>query len=480
MKPQTHATLGRYGVECEIGRGAMGVVYRARDPKIDRTVAIKTISLAGRDSAEYHDYRERFLNEARAAGCLSHPGIVTVFDADEDPDTHEPFIVMEYVAGRPLNAVLAESGGRLSSEKSLLLAIEIAQALDYAHAQGVVHGDIKPSNIVITSDGRAKIADFGVARFTHGFVTGKGAIFGSPAYMAPEQLNGGHPEARSDLFSLGVMLYSMLTGFRPFQGNSAETVCFKVMNSEPVPVTSFQADLPPGLDAIVSRAIAKEPADRYQSGAEMAEALYAFASRSSFLDDPVTVFARTENNRPRTKSQAPVSNAIFWRAMTIVFLTGILLASIQLARRFHDAENLLPPSFPAPAAPSVQKAAIVKPRMRSTAKKPSAVPVQTARLRVEILHHFESAKASVWIDDQLVLDQDLQGNDQRHPFLRAVEMNQTSSLEFAPGKHSLQVHVIAAGADFDQSQKLEATLSPGAQHILLINCDKRTIQVSLK
>src|SRR5262249_55470270 len=171
-----------------------------------------------------------------------------------------------------------------------------------------------------------------------------GAIFGSPAYMAPEQLNGGHPDARSDLFSLGVMLYSMLTGFRPFQGNSAETVCFKVMNSEPVPVTSFQAGLPPGLDAIVSRAIAKEPKDRYQSGSEMAQALRAVASQTSTVDDTARFLARRNARLRRASDNAPASNPFFWRAMTIIFLTGILLSAIQFNRNFHEPEKLLPPT----------------------------------------------------------------------------------------------------------------------------------------
>jgi serine/threonine-protein kinase len=263
-------TLGRYQIEAEIGRGAMGVVYRARDPKIDRLVAIKTISLAGQEPEEEQAYRARFVQEVRAAGRLSHPGIVAIFDAGEDPDTREPYLVMEYVAGESLGKILAGGDHKLPLPDALQYAYEIAEALDYAHAQGVIHRDIKPANILVTEDGRAKIADFGVARLNHALVTHNGQIFGSPAYMAPEQMSGA-ADARSDLFSLGVMLYSMITGFRPFQGNSAETVCFKVMNIEPVPVTSLQHDVPAELDAIIARAIAKDPADRFQSGAEMAQ-----------------------------------------------------------------------------------------------------------------------------------------------------------------------------------------------------------------
>jgi len=180
----------------------MGVVYRARDPKIDRLVAIKTISLAGQEPEEEQAYRERFVQEARAAGRLSHPGIVAIFDAGEDPETHEPYLVMEYVAGEPLSRILAGGDHKLPLSDALQCACKVAEALDYAHSQGVIHRDIKPANILITEDGRAKIADFGVARLNHALVTHKGQIFGSPAYMAPEQLSGGVADARSDLFSL--------------------------------------------------------------------------------------------------------------------------------------------------------------------------------------------------------------------------------------------------------------------------------------
>src|SRR5215471_4119779 len=281
VKTRTQPSLGRYQIEAEIGRGAMGVVYRASDPKIDRLVAIKTISLAGQEPQEEEEYRERFLQEARAAGRLSHPGIVTIFDAGEDPKTHEPYLVMEYVSGQPLSKILSGLDRCLPVETALHYALEIVEALDYAHSQGVVHRDIKPANILITDDDHAKIADFGVARLNHTLTTHTGQIFGSPAYMPPEQLTMGHADARSDLFSVGVMLYSMLTGFRPFQGNSAETVCFKVMNVEPVPVTSFQADLHPGLDGIVSKAIAKDPDERYQSGSALAKDIREFLASNA-------------------------------------------------------------------------------------------------------------------------------------------------------------------------------------------------------
>jgi len=248
----------------------MGVVYKARDPKINRIVAVKTISLAGQPPEEEREYRERFLREAEAAGRVSHPGIVTIFDVGEEPETRAPYIVMELVSGEPLDKLLSKDERKLPVETALQLALELAEALDCAHRQGVVHRDLKPANILMTEDGHAKIADFGVAKLNLSNQTLAGRTLGTPAYMSPEQLNGEAVDGRSDLFSLGVILYTVLTGHRPFQGNSATTVSFKVVNHDPIPATLLDTELPQGLDHIIERAMAKDPAERYQRGAEMA------------------------------------------------------------------------------------------------------------------------------------------------------------------------------------------------------------------
>ena len=262
--------FGRYQILTELGRGAMGVVYKALDPKINRLVAVKTISMAGQPPEEEREYRERFFREAEAAGRLSHPGIVTIFDVGEEPETRAPYIVMELVGGQSLDKVLArDDDHKLPLETALQLGLELAEALDCAQSQGVIHRDLKPANILITEDGHAKIADFGVAKLNLANHSLAGRVLGTPAYMSPEQLNGETVDGRSDLFSLGVVLYTVLTGYRPFQGNSALTVSFKVVHREPVPATVLDSDLPPGLDHIIARAIAKDPARRYQRGREM-------------------------------------------------------------------------------------------------------------------------------------------------------------------------------------------------------------------
>jgi serine/threonine-protein kinase len=262
--------FGRYEILAELGRGAMGIVYQARDPKINRVVAVKTFSLAGQPPEEEQEYRERFFREAEAAGRLSHPGIVTIFDVGEEAGTHAPYIVMEFVSGQSLEKLLARDDQKLSLDVALQLTHELAEALDCAHGQGVVHRDLKPANILITEDGHAKIADFGVAKLNLANHTMGGRAMGTPAYMSPEQLNGEEVDGRSDLFSLGVVLYTVLTGYRPFQGNSAMTVSFKVVNRDPVPATVLDTELPPGVDYIIARAMAKDPLQRYQRGMEMA------------------------------------------------------------------------------------------------------------------------------------------------------------------------------------------------------------------
>src|SRR6202166_2434813 len=261
--------FGRYEILTELGRGAMGVGYKARDPRINRVVAVKTISLAGQPPEEDGEYRERFFREAEAAGRLSHPGIVTVFDAGEEPETRAPYIVMEFVGGESLEKMLARNDRKLPVAMALQLTMEVAEALDNAHCMGVVHRDLKPANILLTADGHAKIADFGVAKLNLAHQSSMGRAVGTPAYMSPEQLNGDVVDGRSDLFSLGVILYTILTGHRPFQGNSALTVSYKVVNRDPIPATLLDTELPPGLDYIITRSMAKDPRERYQRGMEM-------------------------------------------------------------------------------------------------------------------------------------------------------------------------------------------------------------------
>jgi serine/threonine protein kinase len=266
--------IGRYEVIGELGRGAMGIVYKARDPAIDRIVAMKTY-VAGADGAD-DEFRYRFEREARAAGKLSHPGVVTVHDLVKD-DSGQPHIVMEFVDGTTLTRMLAEQAA-VAFERAVEIGIELAQALDYAHERGLVHRDIKPDNIIIGRDGRAKIMDFGIARMGGTDLTQAGQILGTPSFMAPEQFRSSRVDGRADLFSLGSTLYFVFTGEKPFKGKSTVEVAHAITTTEPRPPSVARAHLPPGIDAILKKCLEKNPDDRFQAARELADALKALAA----------------------------------------------------------------------------------------------------------------------------------------------------------------------------------------------------------
>ncbi|TAK41993.1 MAG: serine/threonine protein kinase, partial [Betaproteobacteria bacterium] len=267
--------FGRYLIVGELGRGAMGAVYRAIDPLIEREVAIKTL-LPHLPEDEMVAVRERFLREARSAGRLNHPNIVTIFDVGEQDGL--AYIAMELLEGRTLQQMLTESR-RLPVATAADIAAQVADALDHALGFGIVHRDVKPANIMVSASGRAKLADFGVAHLPSASMTHTGAALGSPKYMAPEQVIGQPVDPRADIFSLGAVLYEMLTGRTPFE-REGETTVFALMNrivAEPhAPVSKIDPSLPPAFDRILARALAKLPADRYQRAGEMARDLRGY------------------------------------------------------------------------------------------------------------------------------------------------------------------------------------------------------------
>jgi len=267
MEPQK---LGRFEVLSEIGRGAMGIVYKAKDPMLERTVAIKTINMGmDRDGAEM--YEKRFYQEARAAGGLNHPNIVTVYDIGKTEI--ECYMAMEYIEGAELRTLLLP-GKPLPVPRALSIAAQVAEGLAYAHERGVVHRDIKPANIMVPDSGAVKITDFGIARMRSSNVqTQTGMMMGSPKYMSPEQVIGKRADHRSDIFSLGVILYEMLTGAAPFTGESVNAVMYQIVNFVPPAPSAINPAAPGALDGIVARMLAKSLDERYQSAAEIARAL---------------------------------------------------------------------------------------------------------------------------------------------------------------------------------------------------------------
>ena len=264
--------LGRYEIEKELGKGAMGVVYYGKDPKIGRVVAIKTMALAQEFEAdELQDVKERFFREAETAGRLNHPNIVSIYDAGEEHDL--AYIAMEFLKGKDL-VPFTKPDNLLPLPKVMSIIARVADALDYAHKQNVVHRDIKPANIMYDPDtDTPKVTDFGIARITDSSKTKTGMVLGTPSYMSPEQLAGKKIQGGSDLFSLGVSLYQLACGKLPFEGDSMAQLMYRIANETHTDILSIRADLPPCLVAIVNKSLAKQNEDRYANGAEMAEAL---------------------------------------------------------------------------------------------------------------------------------------------------------------------------------------------------------------
>jgi eukaryotic-like serine/threonine-protein kinase len=273
----TLTKAGRYEIQGELGRGAMGVVYKAVDPVIGRTVAVKTLRLSEEGTGlSRPELLNRFQTEARAAGLLTHPNIVVVFDAGEEEGLY--YITMELVEGKSLQALL-DSGQAFPLPRVLRIMEQTCSALHFAHERNIVHRDIKPANLMLTADDTVKVTDFGTAKILQfGTVQQTAHVMGTPSYMSPEQVKGRVVDGRSDIFSLGVLLYEMITGEKPFPGQNITTVIYKIVNEEPVPPRQIDPSIHTGLSAVVMKALAKEPSARYQNCRDMLEDLKNYRS----------------------------------------------------------------------------------------------------------------------------------------------------------------------------------------------------------
>jgi serine/threonine protein kinase len=532
--------FGRYEILGELGRGAMGIVYKARDPQIDRIVALKTVPLRGQEPDAETEYRMRFMNEAQAAGRLHHPGIVAVFDVGEEAEHRDPYIVLEYVPGEALNRVLKREK-KLLLATALQFALEIAEALDYAHGQGVTHRDIKPGNILITPDGHPKIADFGIAKLNLAHFTLPGKVLGTPAYMAPEQLAGEGVDGRSDLFSLGVILYTMVAGHSPFQGDSATTVCFKVANREPVPASALDLNLPTELDAVIARAMAKDPVKRYQSGAEFAEALcnlQMLCQPGSTTTSFVTTLGTTTRKKthPRGLSGGPAVGLAYAAKLVraeflkspiedlilgVATLILLVIVGVQSKLLFNTHQEAADPgllrSQPVPAqiahggqgpasggssavarttAPARPAKANKAQRTGSAAKgtnaqsAPSPVPapepvkqivVSLSTVELAIRHQFKDATLTVWIDDKLALTRPLHGGSQKRLVVfNGVRGIESETLKVPAGKHILRFRTRTADQTTDLSRTISGDFIGGNDQTLQISFDKHNTYMHLE
>ncbi len=431
----TMVKAGRYEILSELGRGAMGVVYRAMDPVIGRAVAVKTIRLSEEGTGLTRpELLTRFQTEARAAGLLTHPNIVVVYDAGEENGLY--FITMELVEGQSLQALL-DGGHAFPVPRVVRIVEQTCSALQFAHERNVVHRDIKPANLMLTADDTVKVTDFGTAKILQfGSVQQTAHVMGTPSYMSPEQVKGRPVDGRSDIFSLGVMLYEMLTGEKPFPGQSITTVIYKIVNEDPVPPRQINPSIHPGLNDIVLRALAKEPEVRYQSCREMLEDLRNYRAlggsernpdatqitprygstlplnaeaanpRGAYVEDHMTAAAvRSLQNRAGGPSQTPLvrrtgtvqpveppkKKNTFGTVLAALFLVAVIIyggnrlrPEFQAARQRNNStrQDLVPQGTPAqspagkdtPADQGTSSATVTAP---TTISVPGQIPPQT-------------------------------------------------------------------------------------------------------
>jgi eukaryotic-like serine/threonine-protein kinase len=314
MLAQEKAKIGRYEIIGLLGEGAMGTVYRAFDPLIERVIALKTIRLST-SRKEHDEFVARFYREAKSAGRLNHPNIVTIHDMGEADNL--AYIAMEYLEGFSLRDML-DQRGRLPPHDALRIAVDVVEALAYAHECGVVHRDIKPANIHVMSDGSVKLTDFGIAHLIHVRETRAGMLLGSPLYMSPEQVKGQVPDGRTDIFSLGVVLYEMLTGQVPFAADNLATILYRVVNDSCPHASAIHQALPADLDPVLERAMAKDPTMRYPNAGAMSEAMNAWLhSHPNGIGPQLPPYAFMARRRRRQ-----------WRMAATITAPFLVLASI--------------------------------------------------------------------------------------------------------------------------------------------------------
>jgi serine/threonine-protein kinase len=409
METPPQGKIGRYVIQGELGRGAMGIVYRAQDPAIGRTVAVKTIRIGQfNDEREVKHVQDRMMREAQAAGILSHTNIVTIYDIQHENGT--AFIFMEFVDGETLEKMLLAD---TPIDKQLILYIlkQAAEALDYAHQRGIVHRDVKPANIMVRRDGVAKIADFGIARMQSHSLTQTGQILGTPNYMSPEQISGKPVDGRADQYSLAVILYEVLTGEKPFVADSLPTLLFRVVSEAPQPAARLNPTLSPAIDAVLQRGLAKSPDERFPTCSEFIRSLdracqsapgWTTVTRGSILNQPTHTALPTQPapkpvyvpaqpapqpvppqpQQKAPKTPAPQKKSINTNAViAVAAITAILGAAAVGGKLWYDkqqqakVEPVSPQvTEPAPTPPQPAKKSEPQAQTAPASPRPTAVP----------------------------------------------------------------------------------------------------------
>ncbi|HEX6851993.1 MAG TPA: serine/threonine-protein kinase [Candidatus Polarisedimenticolaceae bacterium] len=418
--PTTERRIGRYVLHDPVGRGAMGIVYRAEDPLIQRTVAVKVLhATRAMTPQQVAVARERFRREAESAGSIDHPNIIRIFDVGEDYDTGEMYIVMEYVSGPSLESLLGGDG--LEVERAVEIIGQIASGLDAAHAQGLIHRDVKPSNVLLTDKGTVKLVDFGITHVATSTLTQDMRDVGTPAYMSPEQVNGRTLDARADVFSLGVLSYEILAGRKPFEGTDAVTLAHAIAYAQPLPISKVNPRLPQALDAVAERALAKEPADRFASGREFHEALAACLTGAGRARSPARVRAWSG------RQLAP------WGVLGATALVALAFLNDSNGERGAPVVEG-PSSRPAVPLATPVPAPVPNPVPVVPSTRPS---VPKAKVTISLVHRVRRGRLVVSLDGAPILDEEFSKS--------RVTILQTTTwdpLEAPAGQHTLRARVI--------------------------------------
>lgn len=492
--------IGRYEIQRELGRGMMGLVYEAYDTVLGRAVALKTIKLAFVVTpAEAESFEQRFFTEARIASRLSHPGIVVVHDVGKDAETGVLYIVLEYLQGRTL-AEMTAGHQPLYWRDALQITSKLARALHHAHSHGVVHRDIKPANVLVLDNGEPKILDFGIAKIETARIklTTAGQSFGSPLFMSPEQAQGTDVVPQSDLFSLGSILYTLLTGHSPFHAPSIPAVLLRICKEDPLPPSLTAAGLPNDVDAIAARALAKQPADRYPNGQMMAEDLedvlnerparHVAAARQPPLSertmaedvepaamDPLAELSALVDDAlvasPPAARSAPGAGAATRRPpRVLVYGAAGLIAVVGLMAYFgprKGADDASPAA--AGSAPAKQETAVPQ------TKSPEETP---ARLIIDFEHPFRAGTLRIWVDEQLVIEKEFYGRQKKVIAVKTWSGSLEEVVDVSPGLRAVKVEVSWDGGD--RLERTERTLKAGATRRLEVRVARLGKNLSLE
>jgi serine/threonine-protein kinase len=497
--------FGRYEVQEEIGRGMMGIVYRATDPVLGRTVALKTINVAfSLAEAERTVYEKRFLNEARVAAAFAHPGIVVVHDVGWDTATGTPYVALEFLKGRTLADIMAQ-GDPLPWERALRITARLASALQYAHAQGVVHRDVKPTNIMISPEGDPKIMDFGIAKVPHSQLTAAGEFFGTPSYMSPEQISAHPVDGRSDLFSLGAVLYLMLTGKRAFDGDTVPAILNSVSHRHPPPPGRVVPGLPADVDYLVSRALAKDPADRFADGITFAEDIEDVLSgrpprhRGAWKSPEGAESTLAQRVMPRplpetmdlsqpetAPGRSQVVTAPYGGTDLISkrdFIAVGILAALGLLAALALPRINRPPSAPARPTPAPNTSrpatidrgssplslASVEPKPLPSVS-PSVVAAKPARLALSVEHPFKNGTLRVLVDGRQEMELALESR-RKLGFMGSRRGEHAAAVDVPAGNHNIRVEVKADG--FDSAGTIRGSFKSGKSRTLAAKIEGR-------